>query len=122
MTTSDVHPGTAGGPAHRQPGALRWMRSSTHYEDTIAFYRDVVGLPVVGSFQGSYGEDGTIFGVPGTATHMEIAPPRDTDGSAARFAQPVFYLANDKPLAAPGEPLLEAGFTPVAAPHPYWAA
>src|SRR3954453_1813727 len=95
MTTSDVHPGTAGWPAHLQPGALRWMRSSTHYEDTIAFYRDVVGLPVVGSFRGSYGEDGTIFGLPGTATHMEIVRSSHRAVGADRFDQIVFYLADD---------------------------
>jgi len=29
---------------------------------TVAFYCDLVGLPVIESFAGSYGEDGTIFG------------------------------------------------------------
>jgi hypothetical protein len=42
-------------PARLRPGALRWMRSSTHYDLTIPFYRDLVGLPVVDSFHGSYG-------------------------------------------------------------------
>ena len=109
-------------PAHLRPGALRWVRPSTRYDDTIAFYRDVVGLPVVGSFQGSYGEDGTIFGLPGTATHMEIVRSLDTDSSPARFDQLVFYLGDDMALAAAVEPLLEAGLTPVRAPHPYWSA
>ena len=37
-------------PEHLRPGALRWARASAHYDDTIAFYREVVGLPVVGEF------------------------------------------------------------------------
>jgi catechol 2,3-dioxygenase-like lactoylglutathione lyase family enzyme len=109
-------------PAHLHPGALRWVRSSSHYDDTVAFYRDLVGLPVVGSFQASFGEDGTIFGLPGTATHMEIVRSDDGAVPADRFDQIVFYLADDSSLARAVEPLLAAGITPVSAPHPYWAA
>ena len=122
MSEPHAQPAEMRWPAHLHPGALRWVRSSTSYDDTVAFYRDLVGLPVVDSFQGSFGEDGTIFGLPGTATHMEIvrsdvdAPPAD------RFDQIVFYLADDSALARAIEPLLAAGVTPVSAPHPYWEA
>lgn len=109
-------------PAHLHPGALRWVRSSTSYADTVAFYRDLVGLPVVGSFQGSFGEDGTIFGLPGTATHMEIVRSEVNAASADRFDQIVLYLADDSAVARAIEPLLVAGVTPVGAPHPYWEA
>ena len=109
-------------PAHLHPGALRWVRSSTSYADTVAFYRDLVGLPVVGSFQGSFGEDGTIFGLPGTATHMEIVRSEVNAASADRFDQIVLYLADDSAVARAIEPLLAAGITPVGAPHPYWEA
>jgi uncharacterized protein len=109
-------------PAHLHPGALRWVRSSTRYEDTVTFYRDLVGLPVVGSFQGSFGEDGTIFGLPGTPTHMEIVRSEVNAAPADRFDQMVLYLADDGALARAIEPLLAAGVTPVAAPHPYWEA
>jgi hypothetical protein len=53
---------------------------------------------------------------------MEIVRTQDADPSANRFDQLVFYLSDDGALAAAVEPLLEAGFTPVPAPHPYWAA
>jgi len=109
-------------PAHLRPGALRVVRSSAHYDDTIAFYRDAVGLPVVDSFQDSYGEDGTIFGLPGIATHMEIVRSQGIDPSPDRFDQLVFYLADDAGVEAAVGPLLEAGLTPVPAPHPYWVA
>jgi len=86
-------------PAHLHPGAVRWARSSTTYDDTVAFYRDLVGLPVVGSFSGSYGEDGTIFGLPGMAIHMEIVHSHEAGVRADRFDQLVFYLADEEPLA-----------------------
>jgi catechol 2,3-dioxygenase-like lactoylglutathione lyase family enzyme/predicted pyridoxine 5'-phosphate oxidase superfamily flavin-nucleotide-binding protein len=109
-------------PAHLRPGALRWVRSSTRYDDTVAFYRDLVGLPVVDSFQGSFGEDGTIFGLPDTAAHLEIVRSDVDAAVAGPFDQIVFYLADDRALARAIEPLLAAGATPVSAPHPYWAA
>ena len=118
----DAMPAEMRWPAHLHPGALRWVRSSTTYDDTVAFYRDLVGLPVVGSFQGSFGEDGTIFGLPGTATHMEIVRSEVNAASADRFDQIVLYLADDSAVERAIEPLLAAGVTPVGAPHPYWEA
>src|SRR3954447_11044672 len=53
-----------GWPTGFAPGALRFSRSSVNYEETVAFYRDVVNLPVLDEFTGSFGEDGTIFGLP----------------------------------------------------------
>jgi hypothetical protein len=109
-------------PAHLQPGALRLVRSSTHYDDTVAYYRDLVGLPVVESFRGSYGEDGTIFGLPDTTTHMEIVRSNQIEARADRFDQLVFYLTDGDALAQAIAPLLRAGMTPDPAPHPFWQA
>ena len=115
-------PATALWPTHLHPGALRWVRSSTHYDHTIAFYRDVVGLPVVDSFRDSYGEDGTIFGLPDIATHMEIVRSHEAEARADRFDQIVFYLADAAALTQAIAPLLKAGITRDPAPHPYWSA
>jgi hypothetical protein len=84
--------------------------------------RDLVGVPVGGSFQESFGNEGTMFGLPDTTTHMEIVRCECSDARADRFEQTVFHLADDSTLAPALEPLLRAGFTPVAAPHPYWKA
>jgi catechol 2,3-dioxygenase-like lactoylglutathione lyase family enzyme len=113
---------TASWPTHLHPGALRWVRSSTHYDDTLAFYRDLVGLPVVDAFRGSYGEDGTIFGLPGTPTHMEIVRAAGAEVRADRYDQIVFYLSDENAVTQAIAPLLGAGITPVPAPHPYWRA
>ena len=115
-------PATALWPTHLHPGALRWVRSSTHYDRTVAFYRDVVGLPVVDSFRDSYGEDGTIFGLPGTATHMEIVRSHQIEARTDRFDQLVFYLTDDDALTRAIAPLLSAGITRDPAPHPFWHA
>jgi GNAT superfamily N-acetyltransferase len=109
-------------PAQLRPGALRWARASSHYEDTIGFYRDVVGLPVIGEFEGSFGEDGTIFGLPGLATQMEIVRAHRGRQDRGSFDQLVLYLDDDEAVTAATAPLLERGLRPDPEPHAYWRA
>jgi len=56
---------------------VRW---SGRYDQTVAFYRDIIGLPVLETFHDSYGLDGTIdvtappprgFAGPGFATYRD---------------------------------------------------
>jgi GNAT superfamily N-acetyltransferase len=122
MTSSRLAHVTDGWPERLRPGALRWVRSSSNYDSTIAFYRDLVGLPIVGSFSDSFGEDGTIFGLPDTGTQIEIvrssAPRRQPD----RFDQVVFYLPGSDAVRRATEPLRKRGMLPYHSPHPYWEA
>jgi hypothetical protein len=99
-------------PQHLPIGSLRWVRSSTHYEATIAFYRDAVGLTVIDEFQASYGEDGTIFGLPNSTTHMEIVRLTSEDRTADRFDQLVFYLPNEAAVERVTGRLRRHGFHP----------
>ncbi len=114
--------GAARWPAHLNPGALRWARASTHYDETIGFYRDLVGLPVIDVFTSSFGEDGTVFGLPDTTVQMEIVRAHvDTDG-ASGVDQLVLYLEGEAAVAAGTARLSQGGNAPEPAPHPYWAA
>ena len=63
---------TARWPGHLPTGALRVVRWSDHYDQAVAFYRDIVGLPLLETFHDSYGLDGTILGLPGGPVHLEI--------------------------------------------------
>jgi hypothetical protein len=59
--------------ARAAPGRLLPRhRPRRNYDRTIPFYRDLIVLPVLETFQASYGEDGTIFGLPDSSTHLEI--------------------------------------------------
>lgn len=109
-------------PEHLRPGALRWARSSSHYDDTIVFYRDVVGLAVIGEFTGSFGEDGTIFGLPDTGVQMEVVRAHPGDATSGTFDQLVLYLDDGDAVTAATARLRAHGFEPDPAPHPYWAA
>jgi catechol 2,3-dioxygenase-like lactoylglutathione lyase family enzyme len=108
-------------PEHLPVGAVRVGRASAHYDQTVQFYRDLIGLPVLESFQGSYGEDGTIFGLPDAVSQLEIVRSTEPTIAVDRIDMLVFYL----PGAAAQERLVArmaaAGVEPVLQ-HPYWQA
>jgi catechol 2,3-dioxygenase-like lactoylglutathione lyase family enzyme len=108
-------------PEHLPVGAVRVGRSSAHYDQTVRFYRDLVGLPVLERFAASYGEDGTIFGLPDTSVQLELVRSTEPVVRADRLDMLVFYL----PDAAAQQRLIErmaaAGVEPTSQ-HPYWQA
>jgi GNAT superfamily N-acetyltransferase len=107
-------------PAHLPAGAVRFARTSRNYDDTVRFYRDLVGLPVVGEFHASFGEDGVIFGFPDTRVQLEIVRAHD-EAVEGTFDQLVLYL--DSPAAVnTATARLQAAEVPGVEPHPYWAA
>jgi hypothetical protein len=117
-----IRPGGAGHwPDHLPVGAVRVGRSSARYDQTIRFYRDLVGLPVLESFAASYGEDGTIFGLPDTSVQLEIVRSAAPAVQADRLDMLVFYLPN----AAAQQRLIAtmaAGGVAPTSQHPYWQA
>src|SRR6201994_3496282 len=85
-------PGGTRWPAHLPVGALRVVRWSARYDQTVAFYRDIIGLPVLETFQDSYGLDGTILGLPGGRVHLEIVRAGQAPYPGGGLDQLVFYL------------------------------
>jgi catechol 2,3-dioxygenase-like lactoylglutathione lyase family enzyme len=121
-TPTDTPPDGPRWPAHLGPGALRFARSSTNYGQTIRFYRDVLGLPVVGEFADSFGEDGTIFGLPDTHVQLEIVRARGHVPAPDPLDMLVLYLPGAAAVAAATAPLRAADVPTDPAPHPYWVA
>jgi catechol 2,3-dioxygenase-like lactoylglutathione lyase family enzyme len=114
---------TAGRWPPRLPvGSLRVTRPSVRYDETVRFYRDVVGLPVLESFQDSYGEDGTIFGLPDSSTHLEIVRAREPAGPVSQFDLLVLYLTGAESQQDVMDRLAARGARPAPEQHPYWQA
>jgi hypothetical protein len=109
-------------PAHLAAGAVRFARSSLNYEETVAFYRDDVGLPVVGEFAESYGEDGTIFGLPDTPVQLEVVRGHDPAVRATASDQLVFYLPDTDSVARATASLRGRGIRPTQSAVAYWDA
>ncbi len=107
-------------PGHMRVGSLRVVRSSVHYDATVSFYRDLVGLPVIDGFHGSYGEDGTIFGLPDSPIHLEIVRSTETSAPIDPFDQLVFYLQDQAAVDDATKNLIDSGVHPVRDQHPYW--
>jgi catechol 2,3-dioxygenase-like lactoylglutathione lyase family enzyme len=113
--------GAARWPAHLPVGALRVARSSAHYDQAVQFYRDLVGLPVLESFAGSYGEDGTIFGLPDSSVQLEIVRSTAPAVRVDRIDMLVLYLADEAAQEGAIARMAAAGVEPTSQ-HPYWQA
>ena len=101
-------------------GAIRFARRSTQCESTVQFYRDLVGLPLVATFGDSYGSNGAIFGLPGTALTFEIV---EADEPVAVDAgdQLCLYFPDATAQQQATARLSAVGLQPTES-HPYWAA
>jgi catechol 2,3-dioxygenase-like lactoylglutathione lyase family enzyme len=101
-------------PPHLPVGALRIVLWSARYDETVSFYRDTIGLPVLETFHESYGLDGTILGLPGGQVHLEIVRLKDALQSAPALDQLVFYLPDVAAQQRLTARLATAGVHPVA--------
>ena len=119
--TQRVAPPAVGWPAQLASiGAIRFARRSVHFESTVQFYRDVVGLPLVATFTESYGSNGAIFGLPGAALTLEIVEAADPV-AVDPHEQLCLYFPDPAAQQHATARLTAAGLEPVES-HPYWAA
>jgi hypothetical protein len=51
---------------------VRFARHTERLPEIVRFYRDGLGLPEAGSFEGHAGYDGVFFSLPGTGAHLEF--------------------------------------------------
>ena len=101
-------------PGHLPVGALRVVRWNANYDQTVLFYREMIGLPVLETFHDSYGLDGTILGLPGGAVHLEIVQLGEAPNLALGLDQLVFYLPDAAAQERIMARLAAAGVHPVA--------
>ena len=108
-------------PAHLASiGAIRFARRSPNFEETVRFYRELVGLPLYETFAASYGSNGAIFGMPSWNLTLEIVEA--ADGVAVdNHEQLCLYFPDEQAQRAAIRRLQQAGLEPVAQ-HPYWEA
>lgn len=100
---------------------VRIARSSRDVDATVRFYRDGLGLPVLGGFEGHDGYDGVMIGLPDADRHLEIthhpdAPP-STPGEEDLL---VLYYSDVTERDAAAQRLADHGFGAVPPANPYW--
>lgn len=101
-------------------GACRFARRSARYDETVSFYRDLVGLPLCATFGGSYGSNGAIFGLPGSSLTFEIVEAIEPV-AVDSHEQLCLYFPDTAAQRRATARLVAAGVKPVES-HPYWAA
>jgi hypothetical protein len=101
-------------------GAIRFARRSTHFAETVEFYRELVGLPLYETFADSFGSNGAIFGLPSWNLTMELVEAVD-DVAVGPHEQLCLYFPDRQAQQAALARLREAGVEPVEQ-HPYWEA
>lgn len=99
---------------------LRVARHTTDLQSILGFYRDILGLEMIGSFKDHDEYDGVFLGMPGASWHLEFtvsneAPVHTPDEDDLL----VFYVTEDLygPLV---DKLKAAGVPEVTAKNPYW--
>ena len=98
---------------------LRIARHTERLEEVVAFYRDGVGLPEIGSFRDHAGYDGVFLAVPGTSAHLEFTAG-GSHGAASTHPETllVLYLGDAEAVDAV---IQRVAVQPVVAANPYWA-
>jgi catechol 2,3-dioxygenase-like lactoylglutathione lyase family enzyme len=111
-------------PQHLPVTQVRIARPTEQLERVVGFYRDGLGLPVIGSFSGHDGYDGVMIGLPGASYHLEFT--QHEDGSPGNAPSDdnllVLYIPDRAVIQRIVDRLGELGHEPVDAENPYWAA
>jgi catechol 2,3-dioxygenase-like lactoylglutathione lyase family enzyme len=101
---------------------IRIARPTDQIEEVIRFYRDGVGLSLLGSFENHEGFDGVMLGVAGAAYHLEFTHAHGHSGGRAPTQDNllVFYFPEKKEWQAALDRMEAIGYQPVPSVNPYW--
>ena len=101
---------------------LRVARPSGDLDRAVEFYRDAMGLDLLGDFRDHDGFDGIILGRHGWPYHFELTRHRTQPVTPATTDEDllVFYYPDDDSWSAVVQRMRDAGAPEVAPTNPYW--
>lgn len=101
---------------------MRVARPTDRLEEIIRFYRDGLGLSVLGSFADHDGFDGVMLGQPGQSYHLEFTTQRGHSVGRAPTQDNllVFYMPSPELWRAAVARMRSCGYEPVTSLNPYW--
>ena len=101
---------------------FRVARPTSQLQKVVEFYRDGVGLNVIGSFEGHDGYDGIMLGLPDASYHLEFT--QHVEGSPCPAPTKdnllVFYFPDKDARDKIVQRLNQMGYKEVAPENPYW--
>src|SRR5207244_1910857 len=102
--------------------AARFARPTVQLKACSDFYRDLIGLPLVDSFDDHAGYSGRVFGLPDRHTQLELI--QSPDGTTA-VPHPenslVLYFSTTSEFEAVKARVQSAGIAFAEVENPYWA-
>lgn len=103
---------------------VRVARPTDRLQEVVRFYRDGLGLRVIGSFDGHSGYSGVMLGLPGHEYHLEFTEHEEGSPCPAPSKDNllVFYIPDKESIDRLVERLAAMNHSPVAPENPYWAA
>ncbi|MDQ2807161.1 MAG: VOC family protein [Chloroflexota bacterium] len=108
-----------------KPDVIPQLRVARPTDDLAAvtrFYRDGLGLTVLGAFADHDGFDGIMLGLPDSPYHLEFThQPGHAVGRAPTADNLlVFYLPDPAAWQEAVDQMQAAGYAPVPSANPYW--
>jgi predicted enzyme related to lactoylglutathione lyase len=100
---------------------VRVARPARNFEAVVSFYRDVVGLPVLASFDEHDGYSGVVFGLTDASRQLEIVFHDEQQSAPTSEDQLVLYLGSAERVTSETARIRAGGFEPTVAANPYWA-
>ena len=101
---------------------LRVARPSDDLDALLQFYRDGLGLELLGRFEDHEGFDGIMLGKEGAPYHFEFTRAHGHEAGRAPTSDHllVFYVPSEEEWNAAVRKMRNAGFHSVPAFNPYW--
>jgi catechol 2,3-dioxygenase-like lactoylglutathione lyase family enzyme len=101
---------------------IRIARPTDKLEQVVAFYRDGLGMPIIGHFEHHAGYSGVMLGMPDERFHLEFTHA-DTGSPCPAPTKDnllVLYFPNPRVYLGAVRRLQEQGHTAVEPENPYW--
>lgn len=101
---------------------IRIARPTDKLQEVVAFYRDALGLPVIGHFEDHAGYSGVMLRIPTDHVHLEFTHAETGSPCPAptRDNLLVFYIPDDTAYAEAVNRMQSQGHSPVEPENPYW--
>ena len=101
---------------------IRIARPTARLHEIIGFYKEGLGLSVIGGFQNHAGYSGVMLGLPDAQYHLEFTQHDDCGACPPPGGDHllVFYLPHTAARAVVAERLAGMGYHPVPPENPYW--
>jgi len=101
---------------------VRIARPTDRLDEVVRFYRDGLGLPELGRFEGHNGYDGVLLGLPGSDYHLEFTSHAYGSPCPAPSADNllVLYVESEQAAEIVSARLADLDYPDVEPENPYW--